>query len=739
MTYRLRLWFLLLLTLVAAAAVAISSYRSASEVDEATRQMLDERVKSLKLISNIESILPHFTVCYYQFYATAFEPGARLDCNQLEQDLALNLKRLKQLLPNDARIDAIEMYFSQVADYGVDLSEALTRPFDWDRSRDILGMVAALDRSEISPRLKTLAADISTAAETSGMATREQVQSASRQVSLFAAAVILIGALVGVYVERFIRESAERKRLAEFPERNPDPVLTIDRSGVVLYQNPAFNALQSAMPDVDLLPSNIQAYCNGNVGAQDVEYTVNHRTLLATINPIMELDIAHVHIRDISERKQAEEKLIYIAEHDDLTGLRNRRRLLQDFQALKTQFPDGVTGLILFQPDRFQLITASSGPQVGDQVFLAVTQRLREALLRQTSQLVPYRMDGNQIGLLGAFADDMSMHDYVQNMLSNLRTAFEEPLTVNNADFYVSFSTGHAWTMTLTAEADHLLRNADAALRQASELTGGKDLLFVESMGRDISETVLLEAALRAALNNNELFMVYQPQCDAVNRKLTGFESLMRWSSPMLGEVSPARFIPIAEATGIIVRMGRWALQQSCQQAKQWFEAGHCDFQVGVNVSTRQLAEPDFTADVARVLGETGVDPALIKLEITESAIMQNVSEGIATLQALRDLGLTLALDDFGTGHASLTYLQQLPVQRLKIDQSFVRALPGSEPDVALVRTIIELGQRLGLRLIAEGVETEQQMDLLRSLGCEEIQGYLYARPVPAEAAAAYF
>jgi EAL domain-containing protein (putative c-di-GMP-specific phosphodiesterase class I) len=142
---------------------------------------------------------------------------------------------------------------------------------------------------------------------------------------------------------------------------------------------------------------------------------------------------------------------------------------------------------------------------------------------------------------------------------------------------------------------------------------------------------------------------------------------------------------------------------------------------------------------VARVLGETGVDPALIKLEITESAIMQNVSEGIATLQALRDLGLTLALDDFGTGHASLTYLQQLPVQRLKIDQSFVRALPGSEPDVAIVRTIIELGQRLGLRLIAEGVETEQQMDLLRSLGCEEIQGYLYARPVPAEAAAAYF
>ena len=251
-------------------------------------------------------------------------------------------------------------------------------------------------------------------------------------------------------------------------------------------------------------------------------------------------------------------------------------------------------------------------------------------------------------------------------------------------------------------------------------------------MAQQANTSLKLESALRQALGTQELSLYYQPQYLSGKPQLIGFEALIRWHSEALGFVSPAEFIPVAESTGLIVTLGQWIFHEACQQAAAWFAAGHKNFQIAVNISSRQLLHHRFLDMINHTLTETGIDPQLIELEITESAFMDNVEYCIETMYQLRKLGLSLAIDDFGTGYSSLTYLKRFPLNKLKIDQSFIRNLTEESKDEAIVRNIIDLAKNLELRVIAEGVETEEQRDMLEALGCDEIQGYLMSKPKPA-------
>jgi EAL domain-containing protein (putative c-di-GMP-specific phosphodiesterase class I) len=284
-----------------------------------------------------------------------------------------------------------------------------------------------------------------------------------------------------------------------------------------------------------------------------------------------------------------------------------------------------------------------------------------------------------------------------------------------------------------------LLRRAQAAMERGKGM--GRDCVspFRTDQVREIEDRQVLGGALRAAARLGELQLHYQPQFAAQPHRLTGFEALLRWTNPTLGSVSPGRFIPIAEALGLMPEIGVWVLREACRQARAWRDAGHADFVIAVNVSAQQLQRPGLVQAVADALAEHGVPPGALDIELTESSLMENVGRAKATLAELKALGVMLSLDDFGTGYSSLAYLKHFSLDKLKIDQGFVRGLPDNGDDAAIARTIVSIGHQLRMVVSAEGVETQAQADFLRGIGCDELQGYFLGRPVPADAAAKLF
>jgi predicted signal transduction protein with EAL and GGDEF domain len=317
--------------------------------------------------------------------------------------------------------------------------------------------------------------------------------------------------------------------------------------------------------------------------------------------------------------------------------------------------------------------------------------------------------------------------------------AADRVLQAVSAEFAIS---GHSLTITCSigvsifpehgADGETLIKNAGAAMRSAKE--AGRNLVrfFTNEMNHQAAERLALESGMRAALDRNEIFLVYQPQMEVTTGRITGLEALIRWKHSELGLVSPDRFIPIAEDSGLILRIGEWVLRTACAQAKAWYDDGLCAVPVAVNVSAVQFRQENFCALVRRVLQETGLAPKYLELELTETLLLSNVDRIFSVLQELRGMGLKLSIDDFGTGYSSLSYLKQFPVNKLKIDRSFIRDLPRNSGDAAITTAIISMAKSLDLKVIAEGVETEEQLTFLRAHQCDEIQGYCFSKPITA-------
>jgi len=740
MTYRIRLWALLAATLALSLIIALSSVRSGRLVDEATRVMVDERMLGLDLVSQLDAFVVEHERAYYRYYATAFEVGAKLDVSAQRDAIAQLIGHLHNILPDEPRVKTLDSLFARIYMYGDGLRESLKGPDrDWDLARENLKMVSDLDRAEIAPLLASLETDLRSAVVESGEFTLSQAQSATQQVLIFAGLVILVGALIAIYVERFVKESAERRRLAEFPARNPDPVLTVDLKGRVTYANAAsLNFLERLDPNAEpaaLLPAGFGAELKQMAGQGDavklLTYERNGHALETNVHFIRELELAHVHIKDVTERNRAQDRLRYLAEFDDLTGLGNRRGLSRYASNLT---PGQRYVLAIIEPAGFQRITASIGFEVGDALINDIATKLRTRLDASDFSCRLFYLEGAQFCVVAS----LDTPTLVDDLLKMIGTVFDLRFDALGASFHLAQRVGFRIFEHQQADTETLLRNATAALRVAIDGNGAAQIEFDERMEDDFKAALELETELRSAIELGELRLVYQPQCAVVDQRLIGFESLLRWRSGALGDVSPARFIPLAETSGLIVSIGLWVLEQACEQAMRWQQSGAEHFRIAVNVSPRQLAEPGFIESVEDVLSRTGVNPSLIQLEITESAIMDNIDSAIAILEELAALGLDIALDDFGTGQASLSYLKSLPVNKLKIDQSFLRGVPEDSAGIAILRSIMELGRQLNLALIAEGVESQAQLALLQELKCDFLQGYWYARPLSVEDAESF-
>lgn len=462
---------------------------------------------------------------------------------------------------------------------------------------------------------------------------------------------------------------------------------------------------------------------NGEIFTAYVSATVMHDTKGRAVG-VMGIS------RDITERKRVEETIIHQAYHDALTNLANRRLFMDRLAQALTRAPwhNRLVAVLFLDLDHFKGINDALGHSVGDRLLQAVAERLT-ACVRVGDTVA--RIGGDEFAI--ALADIARTSD-VPKLAQKIIDTLSKPYALEGREFFTTASIGISICPDDAQDPESLLKNADIAMYRAKKHGRNNYQHYSPDMNVQAFERLAIETSLRHALERDEFFLEFQPQIDIETSRIIGYEALVRWRHPDLGMMSPGKFIPFAEESGLIAPIGEWVLRTACAQNKAWQAVGLPPIRVAVNVSPRQLRHDDLLQVVERALTETGLDPTYLELELTES-IMQDSDEAIQLLSQLQSMGVQIAIDDFGTGYSSLNHLKRYPINKLKIDQSFVRDIDHDPHDRAIVRAIIALAQSLSMRAVAEGVETQAQMAYLRSLKCDEAQGYLLGRPMSAQAA----
>jgi len=447
----------------------------------------------------------------------------------------------------------------------------------------------------------------------------------------------------------------------------------------------------------------------------------------------------------VIERRRAQERLLHDALHDPLTQLGNRKLFLdrlEHFLVRSQRMPDYQFAVLFVDLDRFKAINDGLGHQAGDQVIVATAQRL-SACLRQNdlvardaaatdhtdSSHIVSRLGGDEFTVL---LDNVNGAAAPIRVAERLLKALAVPLLVGQQQVYVTASIGIALSSSGYHDVQDMLRDADIAMYHAKQHGRARWMMFDQTMQEGALRRLTLEAELRLALETGQLYLQYQPIVTPQDGVIRGFEALLRWRHPVLGMISPVEFIPVAEEVGLIVRMGGWVLEQACRQLRLWQQEHALPLSMSVNVSATQLAGGELVDVVTRVLAESGIAHGSLKLELTESAVMADAEHALAVFKELKGLGVRLSLDDFGTGYSSLSHLRRLPIDTLKIDRSFVSAMDSHGDKRQIAEVVVMLARTLGLDVVAEGVETLAELDILREMGSDFVQGYFYFRPLDA-------
>jgi diguanylate cyclase (GGDEF)-like protein len=433
-------------------------------------------------------------------------------------------------------------------------------------------------------------------------------------------------------------------------------------------------------------------------------------------------------IRDVTEQKQWEERLKHSVNYDPLTDLPNRNLFTDRLtQALaRAPWSKRRVGILFLDLNRFKVINDTLGHEVGDLLLKNVAARL-VTCIRNGDTVAHF--GGDKFAVL---LEDLAQADDIPKVLQKILAFFSESFLIEGHELFTSPSIGVSVYPNDGKDVESLLKCSNTALLRAKE-QGSPYQFYLPTMNVKASQRLALESSLRHALERQEFLLHYQPKVAIKTGQIVGMEALVRWRHPEKGIVPPAEFIPLAEETGLILPIGEWVLRTACAQTKAWQAEGMVPILIAVNLSARQLQNQNLVEIVKQALSETGLAPHYLELELTESVLMQNLEANSASLEKLHAMGVEIAIDDFGTGYSSLSYLKRFPISSLKIDRSFVRDLTTDSDDQAIVKAIITLARSLKRKVVAEGVETEEQLSILRSLDCDEMQGYLFSKPLPAE------
>ena len=432
--------------------------------------------------------------------------------------------------------------------------------------------------------------------------------------------------------------------------------------------------------------------------------------------------------RDITDRARAEQRIRHNAYHDSLTELPNRA-LFQDRLTLavgRARRAGSISALLLLDIDRFKTINDTLGHAAGDKLLVEVARRLKS---RAREGDTVARLGGDEFVLI---ASDLRFKEDASVVAEHLLELFKPPIQIDEHHLHVSASIGIALFPDDGSDGTSLMKSADMALYRAKELGRDNYQAFEPKLNQRAMERLVLEKDLRRAIHDKEFVLHYQPQYDLTTGEMRGVEALVRWKQGA-EVVSPAKFIPIAEECGLIVPLGRWVLEEAIARCAEFNRHSREPLRICVNVSALQIQRPDFANEVAQVLENARLDPGQLSIELTESALMQDPEHGAYTMEQLQQMGVGIAMDDFGTGHSSLNYISVLPISMIKIDRCFVQNCAKRKTDASILAAIVTMGHALGLKVLAEGVETEEQARVLRAQGCDEVQGFLYSRPIPAD------
>ena len=548
------------------------------------------------------------------------------------------------------------------------------------------------------------------------------------------------------------RNQAELAKQASALEQTADSIMITDRAGRIDYVNPAFERTTgyTRVEALGQTPALLKSGKHSEYFYQGLWQTLKageiHREIFInrrkngelyyeekSISPLRDPETGEVtHYvsagRDISERMRIQQRLDHLAHHDSLTELPNRLLLLDRLQRAmgRASRHDRQMAALFLDLDRFKQINDTLGHSTGDRLLRAVAGRLAKCL-RQGDTVA--RLGGDEFAIL---LEDLDHPEDVAPILEKLMAAMHHPFVLEGHELFLSFSIGIGMYPQDGGDAETLLRNADTAMYRAKAEGRSGYRFYTADMNARAFERLDLESRLRRALERNEFVLHYQPKLDLGTGLVVGVEALLRWRHPDHGLVPPGEFIPTLEDTGMIVPVGRWVLQEACHQARAWQQAGLPSLTMAVNVSTHQFRRDDVCALVREALAGHAIHPADLELEITESALMDDVGRAAASIRQLRDQGVRVAIDDFGTGYSSLAYLKRFAINSLKIDRAFVRDVCDNHDDAAIVAAVLAMAQRLQLQVVAEGVETRDQLEFLRGEGCDQMQGYLLARPMPA-------
>ncbi len=555
------------------------------------------------------------------------------------------------------------------------------------------------------------------------------------------------------------KRDVERLLLAEKVYANSaQAILITDPDANIISVNPAFTAI-TGYAAADVIGRNPRAFSSGrhdkafyaalwneltHKGSWSGEIWDRRRNgdvypKWMSINAVRDPDTGRLShyvaiFSDITERKENEARIEHLAYHDPLTALPNRYALQARLvQSLADARRNGEGVAVMFiDLDRFKTINDSLGHDVGDQLLIAVSRRIRAAL-RETDTVA--RLGGDEFVIV---VPGISAPEDAARVAEKIIDHIGKPIALAGHALHTSPSIGISLFPGDGEDTDTLMKNADTAMYFAKQHGRNAYHFFAADMNATATERLLMETQLRAAIDCGEMRLVYQPQVDLANGEVVGVEALLRWDHPLRGPVPPSAFIPVAEETGLIVPIGRWVLETACHEAARWEKAGLPPLRVAVNLSARQFQDHELVRHIAETLERTGLPADRLEVEITESAVMENAERAAEILRALRGTGIQVAIDDFGTGYSSLAYLKRFPVNRLKIDRSFVMDLEHDANDVAIAHGIVALARTLGLSVIAEGIETPAQLAMLKAFGCAEGQGYLFSRPLERDALAGF-